>query len=109
MTYLACAPKSNAATTAIGQARRDISEGRTLPVPTHLRDSHYGGARQLGHGEGYVYAHNEDDGIASQDYLGVEREYYQPVPRGFEAELIERLTLIRQRLKAAREPEQENG
>jgi putative ATPase len=109
VTYLACAPKSNAATTAIGQARRDISEGRTLPVPTHLRDSHYGGARQLGHGEGYVYAHNEDDGIASQDYLGVEREYYQPVPRGFEAELIERLTLIRQRLKAAREPEQENG
>jgi putative ATPase len=109
VTYLACAPKSNAATTAIGQARRDISEGRTLPVPTHLRDSHYGGARQLGHGEGYVYAHNEDDGIASQDYLGVEREYYQPVPRGFEAELIERLALIRQRLKAAREPEQENG
>lgn len=105
VTYLACAPKSNAATLAIGAARSDIREGRTLPVPRHLRDSHYGGARQLGHGEGYQYSHNAADGIASQDYLGVEREYYHPVERGFEADLVERLRQIRQRLRADREDE----
>ena len=52
VTYLACAPKSNASTVAIGQARRDVCERRLLPVPVHLRDSHYGGAQQLGHGAG---------------------------------------------------------
>jgi putative ATPase len=99
VTYLACAPKSNASTIAIGQARRDIREGRVLPVPIHLRDQHYAGAKRLGHGEGYEYAHDAEGGIAAQDYLGVEREYYRPAPRGFEAELIERLASIRQRLR----------
>ena len=51
VTYLACAPKSNAATVGIGEARRDVREGRLLPVPVHLRDSHYGGAKRLGHGQ----------------------------------------------------------
>ena len=55
--YLACAPKSNAATTAIAKARDDIRDGRTLPVPMHLRDRHYKGAERLGHGDGYQYAH----------------------------------------------------
>ncbi|MEE2686518.1 MAG: replication-associated recombination protein A, partial [Planctomycetota bacterium] len=111
VTYLACSPKSNASTTAIGAARKDIREGRVLPVPTHLRDSHYGGAKQLGHGEGYVYAHNEQEGVASQDYLGVERLYYQPVDRGFEAELLQRLETIRARLKNTRQtlPERDDG
>ena len=81
VTYLACAPKSNAATIAIGEARQDIREGRLLPVPVHLRDSHYAGAKRLGHGEGYEYAHDAEGGVAAQDYLGVEREYYRPVPR----------------------------
>ena len=74
VTYLACAPKSNAATVGIGEARADVREGRLLPVPVHLRDSHYGGAKRLGHGEGYQYAHDQPDAIAAQDYLGVERE-----------------------------------
>ena len=107
VTYLACAPKSNASTTAIGAARRDIRDGRVLPVPTYLRDSHYGGARQLGHGDGYLYAHNEEGGVASQDYLGVERLYYQPVERGFEAELLKRLEIIRARLRDARQASQD--
>ncbi|MBP87611.1 MAG: AAA family ATPase [Planctomycetaceae bacterium] len=98
VTYLACAPKSNAATVAIGEAIADVREGRLLPVPRHLRDAHYGGAKQLGHGEGYEYAHNAEDGVAAQDYLGVEREYYRPVDRGFEKELAARLVLIRERL-----------
>jgi putative ATPase len=106
VTYLACAPKSNSATVAIGEAIHDIREGRLLPVPVHLRDSHYEGSKQLGHGEGYEYAHDAQDGLAEQDYLGVDREYYRPVDRGFERELAERLTTIRKRLRAAKtEPE----
>jgi putative ATPase len=103
VTYLACAPKSNAATMAIAQARRDVRETRLLPVPRHLRDAHYRGAQQLGHGSGYVYAHDADGAVAAQDYLGVDRTYYQPVPRGFEAELAQRLEQLRARLSANRE------
>ena len=103
VTFLACAPKSNAATVAIGEARDDVRKGRTVPVPTHLRDKHYAGAKRLGHGEGYQYAHDAEDGVAAQDYLGVEREYYRPVPRGFEAELAERLETIRAKLRESRD------
>ena len=99
VTYLACAPKSNAATLAIGEARKDVRENRLLPVPVHLRDAHYRGAGQLGHGEAYQYAHNAEDAVAAQDYLGVDRVYYRPVPRGFEAELAQRLEKIRARLR----------
>jgi putative ATPase len=102
VTYLACAPKSNAATMAIAEARQDIRQGRVLPVPVHLRDSHYPGAKRLGHGAGYEYAHDAEDAVAAQDYLGVEREYYQPTDRGFEAELVQRLEKIRQRLRSGR-------
>jgi len=100
VAYLACAPKSNAATIAIGEARQDVREQRILPVPIHLRDKHYQGAKQLGHGEGYVYSHDVEGGVAAQDYLGVEREYYRPVERGFEVELAKRLAEIRERLRA---------
>lgn len=99
VTYLACAPKSNASTVGLSEARRDVIEGRLLPVPRHLRDAHYAGAKRLGHGEGYIYAHDAPEGIATQDYLGVEREYYRPVPRGFERELLKRLEQVRARLK----------
>jgi putative ATPase len=104
VTYLACAPKSNASTIGIGEARRDVREGRILPVPVHLRDAHYGGAKRLGHGEGYEYAHDAEGGVAAQDYLGIQREYYRPVPRGFEAELAQRLEAIRARLRSAGNP-----
>lgn len=103
VAYLACAPKSNAATVAIGEARGDVREGRLVPVPTHLKDGHYAGAKRLGHGAGYEYAHDAEGGVAAQDYLGVEREYYRPVDRGFEAELGERLTAIRAKLRQSRE------
>lgn len=103
VTYLACAPKSNAATVAIGEARADVRDNRLLPVPVHLQDSHYAGAKRLGHGAGYEYAHDAEGGVAAQDYLGVEREYYRPVNRGFETELAERLETIRRRLREARQ------
>ena len=103
VTYLACAPKSNAATLAIGEAREDVRERRLLPVPIYLQDSHYAGAKRLGHGAGYEYAHNAEGGVAAQDYLGVDRQYYRPVDRGFEAELRQRLEAIRATLRRSRE------
>jgi putative ATPase len=96
-TYVALAPKSNAAYTAINEAMQDVRERRVLPVPTHLKDSHYKGAERLGHGDGYEYAHSADDGWVDQDYLGVDRSYYRPVNRGFEAELQQRMAAIKER------------
>jgi putative ATPase len=98
VTYLALAPKSNACTTAIGAARRDVREQAVIPVPRHLQDKHYAGAKQLGHGQGYEYSHEAPDAIAAQDYLGVEKRYYEPTDRGFERDLAERLAEIRRRL-----------
>ena len=85
VTYLACCPKSNAATLAIDAATADVKENRTIPVPRHLRDSHYPGAAALGH-TGYQYVHNFPEGYVPQVYLGVEKNYYNPTNRGREAE-----------------------
>src|SRR5438105_1452563 len=85
--YMATAPKSNASAEAIWSAMEDVREGRTLPVPKHLRDTHYKGAKRLGHGKGYQYAHDHEGGYVKQDYLGVEKQYYAPTDRGFEQEL----------------------
>jgi putative ATPase len=97
VTYLALAPKSNASTVAIGKARDDVKNGRTLEVPKHLRDANYGGAEQFGHGEGYKYSHNYEGAWVDQAYLPEDRRYYEPADRGFEAELRERLEEIRKK------------
>jgi putative ATPase len=97
VTYIACAPKSNAATLAIGAARKDVQDGRTLPVPKHLRDASYSGARVFGHGEDYKYSHDYEGGVVAQEYLPEERRYYEPTDRGFEAELRRRLDQWRKR------------
>jgi putative ATPase len=106
VTYLACAPKSNASYVGIQEARHDVEAGRVLPIPIHLRDKHYAGADRLGHGEGYEYSHNSADGVSEQDYLGVDRTYYRPVPRGFEVELSERLERIRAKLRKAKQSQE---
>jgi putative ATPase len=97
--YLSLAPKSNSATTAIMNARRDVREGKIIPVPIHLRDGHYAGSERLGHGAGYQYSHDVEGGVAAQDYLGVDRTYYVPTDRGFEAELSERWRSIQAKLR----------
>jgi len=109
--YLATSLKSNASTTAIGKARKDVREGRTLPVPKHLRDSHYKGAESFGHGEGYQYSHDFDDAIADQEYLPEERRYYEPTDRGHEAEIKKRLEEWRKKRRAERRkpPGEEGG
>ena len=91
VTYIACAPKSNAAYLAIERAIQDVRENRTLPVPKHLRDASYRGAKRLGHGEGYKYAHQYEEGVAPQEYLGVDKTYYEPTDRGREAKIKKRL------------------
>lgn len=102
-TYLACAPKSNASMTALGEALEEVRNKRLLPVPRHLRDSHYQGAKALGHGQGYTYSQDSPGGIAAQDYLGVERIFYRPSVRGFERELAERLEKFREILRQGKE------
>ncbi len=95
--YLACAPKSNASAVAIWQASSDVREGRTLPVPKHLKSTGYLGAKRLGSGEGYRYPHDEKDGTVDQEYLGVDKVYYTPTDRGAEAKIQEFLTSVRRR------------
>ena len=106
VTYIAMAPKSNAAIMAIDGAITDVRSRRVLPVPVHLRDAHYPGAKRLGHGEGYQYSHNAPEGWVDQDYLGVDRRYYEPVDRGFESELRRRLDELREKRSRPAESDQ---
>ena len=89
--YIATANKSNSAYLAIDAALADVREGRTLPVPVHLRDAGYKGAKRLGHGKGYEYAHDHPGHFVAQDYLGDERRYYEPTEQGVEKKIKERL------------------
>jgi putative ATPase len=94
-TYLACAPKSNAAYLAINEALHDLKTQEVQPVPKHLKDRHYQGAKQLGHGDHYQYPHNAESGWVDQDYLGIDRTYYRPTNRGYEAKILARLNALR--------------
>ncbi len=99
---LATAPKSNAVTRAIGAASADVRAGKAGAVPPALRDAHYSGAKKLGHGHGYQYAHDDPRGIVPQQFAPDEvdgREYYEPSDHGAEAGLAERLARIRKVLR----------
>ena len=89
--YIATAHKSNSAIAAIDAALDDVRSGRTLPVPEHLRDADYPGAKRLGHGEGYQYAHDHPDHFVVQEYLGEARRYYEPSDQGMEKKIKERV------------------
>ena len=102
---LALAPKSNAVITAIEAASADVRAGRIGPVPSHLRDAHYGGSKKLGHGVGYRYAHDEPFGIAEQQYapdVVAEATYYQPTSLGAEAAVKDRWERIRRMIRGER-------
>ncbi len=94
--YMATAPKSNACTVAIGAAAKDVKQGRTIPVPRHLRDGHYAGAKRMGNAQGYQYAHNSPTGYVDQEYLGVDKTYYKPTQRGYEKRIGEYLAWLAQ-------------
>jgi putative ATPase len=94
---LALAPKSNAVIMAVNAALADVDAGRIGLVPTHLRDANYPGAKRIGHGQSYVYPHDEPHGISAQRYLPDEltdARYYRPTEHGAEAAMAERLKRI---------------
>ncbi|MDW8343968.1 MAG: replication-associated recombination protein A [Verrucomicrobiae bacterium] len=95
--YCATAPKSNSVTMAIGAAKADVEAGRTLEVPAHLKDSHYAGAKKLGH-SGYVYPHDAPAHVVAQAHLPEERVYYRPSDQGFEVRVRERMEKWKQLL-----------
>ncbi|EIU12187.1 AAA ATPase [Mycobacteroides abscessus subsp. massiliense] len=96
--HLATAPKSGAVPAALGAAMGDIREGKAGLVPPHLRDGHYSGAAKLGNAVGYVYPHNDRDGVVAQQYPPDElvgADYYQPTDHGNEREIGSRLEKLR--------------
>ncbi|NLF04449.1 MAG: replication-associated recombination protein A [Actinomycetales bacterium] len=98
VVHVATAPKSNASYVAIDAALADVRAGKIGTVPAHLRDAHYPGAKDLGHGTSYRYAHDAPHAIASQQYLPdvlTGARYYEPHDRGAEREVAARLERIR--------------
>ncbi len=111
-TYLALAPKSNASYLAVERAIEEVREGRTVPVPFFLRDPNTspegvrrGGEAMRRRDRGYEYSHDAPEGITGQDYLGVDRRYYEPTESGAEKILRERL----ERIRALRERRRKKG
>jgi putative ATPase len=106
--HLALAPKSNAAYLAIDAAGADVRAGLAGSVPAHLRDASYPGAQRLGHGKGYVYAHDDPRGVVQQQYAPdglVGRDYYRPGRHGAEATYAERLEKVRRILRGLPAPD----
>ncbi|MEF8787864.1 MAG: hypothetical protein V5A84_02230 [Planctomycetota bacterium] len=95
VTYIASVPKSDASYRALSEAEEDVKEGRTLPVPDHLKDTSYGGAEELGHGEDYKHAHQYEGHWVDQDYVPTSKLYYRPSEMGSEEKLKRRLDAIR--------------
>ncbi len=103
VTYLAMAPKSYASYRAIDAAIADVKNGFAGQVPLHLRDAHYPGAKELGHGKGYKYSHDYPHGVAPQDYLPdtlTGKRYYEPTGNGLERSLQERLETLQRILRS---------
>lgn len=97
-TYVACAPKSNAACEAIFAAKAEIEKSGNLPVPAHLQDAHYKGAAKLGHGTGYKYAHDYPNHYVEQQYLPYEltgKKFYEPSWNGYEEKIREHMRKIK--------------
>jgi putative ATPase len=103
VAYVASAPKSNASCRAIEQAMGVVRSTKTAPVPAHLQDSHYKGAKKLGHGQGYLYAHDFPNHYVEQQYLPdglVGMTFYEPTENGYEKQIKSHLAF----LKGGQEP-----
>ncbi len=97
VTYVASAPKSNASCLAIQRAMETVKNTRTNPVPVHLQDSHYRGAQKLGHGRGYLYAHDFKDHYVQQQYLPdglTDVKFYEPTENGYEKRIRDHLSFL---------------
>lgn len=98
VTYVASAPKSNAACQAVFAAREAVERTRTAPIPVHLQDAHYKGAASLGHGKGYQYAHAYPNHYVAQQYLPdslAGSRFYEPTENGYEKQIKEWLEFLR--------------
>lgn len=98
VTYIASAPKSNASCMAVFQAMDTVRNTKTAPIPVHLQDAHYKGAGKLGHGEGYLYAHDYPNHYVKQQYLPdglTECHFYEPTENGYEKNIREHLQFLR--------------
>lgn len=96
--YVATAPKSNAAVNAIFEAAEVVRQTGSLPIPSHLQDAHYKGAKNLGHGVGYKYAHDYKNHYVKQQYLPYElngKEFYRPDGNGYEAKIRDHMARIK--------------
>jgi putative ATPase len=101
-TYVACAPKSNAAYVAIDKALEDVKRVQITTIPSYLKDSHYSGAKKLGHGTGYKYAHDYENHYVKQQYLPdelVDEIYYNPTEQGYEKKIVEHFNKIKGKVK----------
>lgn len=101
-SYVACAPKSNAAYKAIAAAMEEVERTGNLPIPSHLQDAHYKGAAKLGHGTGYKYAHDYPNHYVEQQYLPYElngKEFYSPTGNGYELKIKEHMARLRREAK----------
>ena len=108
VTYVACAPKSNAACVAIEEAMATVKQTGNLKVPTHLQDAHYKGAAKLGHGVGYMYAHDYDKHYVEQQYLPYElngKEFYRPSGNGYEVKIKEHMKWLKSKETEAMQDE----
>lgn len=98
VTYVAAAPKSNASCMAVFDALEAVRSRKTMPVPVHLQDAHYKGAAKLGHGQGYLYAHDYPNHYVKQQYLPNGMEgcvFYRPTENGYEKKIKEHMEFIR--------------
>ena len=99
VSYVACAPKSNAACVAIDRAMETVRSTKTAPVPAHLQDSHYRGAQKLGRGTGYLYAHDFPNHYVRQQYLPdglTDAKFYEPTENGYEKEIKSRMAFLKE-------------
>lgn len=98
VTYVASAPKSNAACVAVFEAQDAVRNQKTMPIPVHLQDSHYKGSAKLGHGQGYLYAHDYENHYVDQQYLPdglIGTEFYRPTENGYEKKIGEHLSFLK--------------
>lgn len=99
VTYVACAPKSNASCMAVFDAMDTVRNTKTAPIPVHLQDAHYKGAQKLGHGDGYLYAHDYPNHYVKQQYLPdglTDCHFYEPTENGYEKNIKEHLRFLKE-------------
>lgn len=98
VSYVACAPKSNSAVTGITEAWDAVARQKVITIPVHLKDAHYKGAQKLGHGKGYLYAHDFENHYVKQQYLPDElvgRQFYHPSDNGYEKQIKVHMNYIK--------------